>query len=88
MNATDKVYCWACSREVPATDLTPGGRHDEGKGGCGCYIDRDTNHRIDGGKTREQVAFEAGYLAGATNEAFDITCDPEVAYKKWKEESR
>lgn len=33
-----KLYCWACEKYVPAIEITPGGRHDEDCGGCGCYI--------------------------------------------------
>ena len=31
-------WCWACRREVLAHEVTSGGRHDEDKGGCGCYL--------------------------------------------------
>ena len=34
----DKAWCWACKRFIPLGEFTPGGRHDEDKGGCGCYI--------------------------------------------------
>ena len=34
----DKAWCWACERFVPIEELTIGGRHDEDKGGCGCYL--------------------------------------------------
>jgi hypothetical protein len=33
----DKEWCWACKRFVPIEEFTLGGRHDEDKGGCGCY---------------------------------------------------
>jgi len=33
-----EVYCWACQRMVPITEITLDNRHDEDNGGCGCYI--------------------------------------------------
>ena len=36
--STKSIDCWACKRPVPAHEITPGGRHDEDQGGCGCYI--------------------------------------------------
>ena len=31
-------WCWACKKLVPVNEVTPGKRHDEDQGGCGCYI--------------------------------------------------
>ena len=31
-------WCWACRRQIPVNEVTPGKRHDEDQGGCGCYI--------------------------------------------------
>lgn len=32
------AWCWACQRYVLVTQITIDHRHDEDKGGCGCYI--------------------------------------------------
>lgn len=63
-------YCWACKRDVPSGEITQGGRHDEDKGGCGCYL-----------HTEEQLAFEKGYRIGTMMPE----CTPGQAYKAWKE---
>lgn len=84
MSTTDKVFCWACKREVPVTELTEEGRHDEDQGGCGCYLDTAKPFVPQKIKSDEQLAFEAGYKFGALNEAFDRECQMEDAYKLWK----
>lgn len=88
MSENAKIYCWACERHIPRTELTPGGRHDEDKGGCGCYIDTVANHRSDGFLTCEQDAFKAGYGLGALNRIFELNIPWEEAYKEWKEVQR
>lgn len=84
MSANDYVYCWACKKMVPGSDLTEGGRHDEDKGGCGCCVDmsKTLSSLID--ETPQLAAFKAGYEFGAMNEAFNRNSSIEEAYKTWK----
>jgi hypothetical protein len=84
MKTEDMIWCWACKKEIPAGNYTPGGRHDEDQGGCGCYVHKNNKP----GKTREHLVFEAGYYIGTMDEAFDRVRMPEDAYKEWKEQNK
>jgi 5'-deoxynucleotidase YfbR-like HD superfamily hydrolase len=37
-NSTYDMYCWSCHRIIPSSEITADKRHDEDKGGCGCYL--------------------------------------------------
>lgn len=88
MSGIEKVFCWACKREVPVNELTDCGRHDEDKGGCGCYIDTatPTQKQTADCLSEEEKVFIAGYQIGAMNESFDLRSSPQEAYKRLKEE--
>ncbi|MEI6683450.1 MAG: hypothetical protein WCO44_12510 [Bacteroidota bacterium] len=35
----DGYWCWACRKLLHKPDVTPGKRHDEDLGGCGCSVE-------------------------------------------------
>lgn len=90
MSTTDKVFCWACKKEVPVNELTDCGRHDEDKGGCGCYLDTATTTQKQAVEclSEEEKVFIAGYQLGSMHEALGILSSPMESYKLWKEEKR